>query len=377
MLGVLAIQAPMEDEFGVLATSATPHERPSTINHQPTTNTIAHEHHRSLHLTSGREVYCTPLHLTSGREVYCTPLHLTSGSPLPPTPVPANSSTHKLQHPPTPAHVPTSTRSQQLSLPSVRKSAAGANMTTAMPKFTNLALMNTKAGTLTGKSPPYLQGQKKADCVRSHRLSDLITKQFTPFLARQATGQAAGQSAKPKKSQSDRGLERNINKWMCLSECMEATCEKVKANGARFFKIFKGKIGSVIEVFFDVDVSQPLNNVGTLVNRSLGEINHAALTYEQVEVPAVSSAFYLAFDKNYTSMFDYFSKGFEMVYRVEIGNWVLDSTTYNIVEYTELQPPDIPGTKNIRHSEYKNWLLANSNLCCANWSEAGVYHWGM
>ncbi|KAH0606906.1 uncharacterized protein H6S33_002894 [Morchella sextelata] len=221
-----------------------------------------------------------------------------------------------------------------------------------MPKFTNPALMHTKAGAL--KSPPYLQGQKKADCVKSHRLADIITKQFTPFLDRQAAGQAAGQSAEPKKSHRDRELERDINKWMCLSECMKTTCEEAKAKGAKSFKIFKGKIGSVIE-----------------------EINKAALTYEQVEVPAVSGAFYLAIDKNYTRMFVYFSKGFEMVYGVEIGNWVLKSTTYNIEEYAELQPPDIPSVKDIRHAEYKNWLLANPHLCWADWSWAGVYHWGM
>ncbi|RPB15744.1 hypothetical protein P167DRAFT_542886 [Morchella conica CCBAS932] len=252
-----------------------------------------------------------------------------------------------------------------------------------MPKFTNPTLMHTKAGTL--KSPSYLQGQKKADCVKSHRLADIITKQCTPFLARQAAtqsggqsgGQAAGQSAEPKKAQSDRELERDINKWMCLSEGMKATCEEAKANGAKSFKIFKGKIGSIIEVFFDVDISQPLNKVGTLVNKSLEEINKTALTYEQVEVPAVPGAFYLALDKNYTRMFVYFSKGFEMVYGVEIGNWVLESTTYNIEEYSELQPPDIPGAKNIRHAEYKNWLLANPHLCCPDWSRAGVYHWGM
>ncbi|KAH0604221.1 uncharacterized protein H6S33_007252 [Morchella sextelata] len=221
-----------------------------------------------------------------------------------------------------------------------------------MPKFTNPALMHTKAGAL--KSPPYLQSQKKADCIKSYCLADIITKQFTPFLARQAARQDASQSAVPKKVQSDRELERDINKWMYLSEGMKATCEEAKANGARSFKIFKGKIGSVIEVFFDVDISQPLNKVGTLVNKSLEEINKVALTYEQVEVPAVPSAFYLALDKNYTRMFVYFSKGFEMVYGVEIGNWVLKSTTYNIEEYAELQPPDIPGVKDIRHAEYKN-----------------------
>jgi hypothetical protein len=246
----------------------------------------------------------------------------------------------------------------------VGKTAASANMTTAMPKFTNPALMHTKAGTLT--SFPCLQGQKKADCVKSHRLADIITKQFTPFLARQATGQAAGQSAEPKKAHSDRELERDINKWMCLSEGMKATCEEAKAKGARSFKISKGKIGSVIEVFFDVDIPQPLNKVGTLVNKSLEEINKAALTYEQVEVPAVLGAIYLALDKNYNRMFVYFSKGFEMVYGVEIGNWVLESTTYNIEEYAELQPPDIPGAKDIRHAEYKNWLLANPHLCWAD-----------
>jgi hypothetical protein len=79
-----------------------------------------------------------------------------------------------------------------------------------MPKFTDPALMHTKASTL--KSPPYLQGQKKADCVKSHRMADIITKQFTPFLARQAAGQAASQSTEPKKAQSDRELERDINK---------------------------------------------------------------------------------------------------------------------------------------------------------------------
>ncbi|KAH0606182.1 uncharacterized protein H6S33_003843 [Morchella sextelata] len=264
-----------------------------------------------------------------------------------------------------------------------------------MPKFTNPTLMHTKTGAL--KSPPYLQGQKKADCVKSPHLADIITKQFTPFLARQAAGQtasqatgqsasqsadqsagqAADQSTKPKKTQSDRELERDINKWMCLSKGMKATCEEAKANGAKSFKIFKGKIGSIIEVFFDVDISQHLNKVGTLVNKGLEEINKAALTYEQVEVPAVPGAFYLALDKNYTRMFVYFSKGFEMVYGVEIGDWVLKSTTYNIEEYAELQPPDIPGAKDIRHAEYKNWLLANPHLCWADWSRAGVYHWGM
>ncbi|KAH8145702.1 uncharacterized protein LAJ45_10342 [Morchella importuna] len=244
-----------------------------------------------------------------------------------------------------------------------------------MPKFTNLALMHTKAGTL--KSPPSLQGRKKADCVKSHRLSDIVTKQFTPFLIRQATGQAAGQSVEPKKAQGDQELERDINKWMCLPEGMKGTCEEAKANGTRSFKIFKGKIGNGIEVFFDVDMSQSLNKVGTLVNKSLGELNNAALTYKQVEVPAVPGAFYLALDKHYTRMFVYFSKGMGMVYGVEIGNLVLKSTTYNIEEYPELQLPDIPDAKIVRHAAYQNWLLANANLCWANCSRAGVYYWGM
>ncbi|KAI5845569.1 hypothetical protein DFP73DRAFT_526127 [Morchella snyderi] len=178
-----------------------------------------------------------------------------------------------------------------------------------MPKFTDPILLHTKAGTL--KSPPYLQGQKKADCVKSHHLADIITKQFTPFLARQ--------SAKVKKAQGDREMERDINQS------------------------------------------------STLVNKSLEDINNAALTYEQIEVPELPGAFCLALDKNYTRIFVYFSRGFEMVYGAEIGKWVLESTTYNIEEYSELEPPDIPSAKDVRHSEYKNWLLTNLHLCWADW----------
>ncbi|KAI5847275.1 hypothetical protein DFP73DRAFT_593120 [Morchella snyderi] len=234
-----------------------------------------------------------------------------------------------------------------------------------MPKFTDPTLMHTKAGTL--KSPPYFQCQKKADCVKSHRLADILPAQFTPFLARQ--------SANDGKAQGDRDMERDINKWMCLSQGMKATCEEAKKSGAKSFKISKTKVGSIIEVFFDIDISQPLNKSGTLVNKSLEDINNAALTYERIEVPEVPGAFYLALDKHYTRMFVYFSRGLDMVYGEKIGKWVLESTTYNIEEYAELQPPDIP--KDIRHIEYKSRALDNPHLCWADWSRAGVYHWGM
>ena len=63
------------------------------------------------------------------------------------------------------------------------------------------------------------------------------------------------------------------------------------------------------------------------------------------------------------------------MYGEEIGKEVLETTETNIINYTLVEPPEIPS--DTRHSEYEEWLLKNQQHCALPTSRCGIYHWGV
>ena len=63
------------------------------------------------------------------------------------------------------------------------------------------------------------------------------------------------------------------------------------------------------------------------------------------------------------------------MYGEEVGKEVLDTTETNIINYTLVEPPQIPSDS--RHKNYEEWLLNNQQHCAFPRSRCGVYYWGV
>ncbi|KAI5837896.1 hypothetical protein DFP73DRAFT_600334 [Morchella snyderi] len=229
----------------------------------------------------------------------------------------------------------------------------------------------TKGGTL--KAPPYVdKGQKLCNSgfLKVVGDADIILKQYQLGQARQDFP-AADSIPKHK---SDRDIEKLLNKHMTLSRKALLDCQAAKDRCEKVFTHSFGLKGNMIEVFFGVDLkSSPSNEKEeTLQGRSLQEVETAVNTYPTINLPP--GAFYVALDSRFRRLFVYFNKGLEMVYGPEIGQFVLGSTTWNIDQYSQVHPPNLPKDK--RHIVMQDWLLSNPHLCWAPWSRAGVYYWG-
>lgn len=228
--------------------------------------------------------------------------------------------------------------------------------------------MWTKTGVL--KAPPYPQydGMKRAACLKEPHLADIISDRFNPAECR--NGERIQVEKKPF---SDRGLERQLNTHMKISAASKEECELAKKKGEKSYRITRSG-GRVIEVFFEVDLDLLSNRRNTFTGKSPEEIDQIVSTYQQVDIPAVGWAFYIALDNKYRRMFAYFGGGFEAVYGAEVGKWVVESTTWNIEEYAEIQPPELPKDK--RLLDYEKWILSKPHLCHAPWARSGIYRWG-
>ncbi|KAH0611014.1 uncharacterized protein H6S33_011441 [Morchella sextelata] len=207
------------------------------------------------------------------------------------------------------------------------------------------------------RSPPYVNGykQQRSACLKSASTASIIKAQRYP--------QSRGRNL-DSIDISSRVVERTIARLIELLVPNKEECEKARARGDCVFTTKMTDTGSIVEVFFKIDLNG--------CQYKLAEVGMDTKNNHKLDMPP--GAIYIALDLNYKRMFVYFSKGLEMVYGPSIGKWVLDSTTYNIEEYAEIHPPELPQDEH--HQEYEKWLLANPHLSWAPWSRAGVYHWG-
>ncbi|KAI5836923.1 hypothetical protein DFP73DRAFT_601620 [Morchella snyderi] len=217
------------------------------------------------------------------------------------------------------------------------------------------AKMTTKSGTL--KAPPYLdeaQRMSTSGFLKPAAQAEILTKQYDPAQARKDFPPPG-----PIKKMSNRDIEKALDKYMTLSSTALVECQLAR---------------NMIEVFFEIDLDSPTSKkkTETLQGKSLEEIETTVNNYTSIDLPP--GAFHVALDSKFRRLFVYFNKGLEIVYGPEIGQWVLNSTTWNIDEYSQIHPPEMPKDK--RHINWKDWLLSNPHLCWAPWSRAGVYHWG-
>ena len=128
-------------------------------------------------------------------------------------------------------------------------------------------------------------------------------------------------------------------------------------------------------MFFDIDITthNPRPELQRLKKLSLEEIQEESEHFQQIQVP--NGAFYLGLDTNFQRIFVLFSNPFPLVYGEEVGKEVLDTTETNIINYTLVEPPQIP--LDARHKEYEEWLLKNQQHCALPTSRCGIYHWGV
>jgi len=128
-------------------------------------------------------------------------------------------------------------------------------------------------------------------------------------------------------------------------------------------------------VFSDTDITthNPRPELQRLKKLSLDEIQEESEYFQQIQVP--NGAFYLGLDANFQRIFALFPNPFRLAYGEEVGKEVLDTTETNIINYTLVEPPQIPS--NTRHKEYEEWLLKNQQHCALPTSRCGIYHWGV
>ncbi|PUU72424.1 hypothetical protein B9Z19DRAFT_681893, partial [Tuber borchii] len=122
-----------------------------------------------------------------------------------------------------------------------------------------------------------------------------------------------------------------------------------------------------------MDTHDPQKVLQPLQSCSIPKLDEIGGTYEHIEVP--EGAFYLALDTKYRRIFALFSSPFNLVFPPNIGKHVLQTTTQNIHQYTQLRPPSLPADR--RHQDHQEWLRLQPKEDSFPKSLYGVYHWGV
>ncbi|RPB12884.1 hypothetical protein P167DRAFT_545208 [Morchella conica CCBAS932] len=201
--------------------------------------------------------------------------------------------------------------------------------------------------------------------IKAVQLAEILPYQYQPVTSRESHPDPPQKGTKrARKHMTDRDIEKRLSNDMLLSASNLAECESARKRGDKVFTQTCGEKCHVVEVFFEVDLdSMPSKQ------KPKFHTDH----YPTIEIPA--GAVYTALDCNLRRIFVYFNKGIETVYGAQISQRVLDDTTWNIKEYTHINPPEFPKDPN-PNIDWGAFILSDPWDCLSRGDISGVYHWG-